>query len=229
MGKSKELAELGNMTWNEAALSSYDRRIELDGSIRLGTSTSANRSIDFSDSPDSDEKWQIYGWGDQFQISKRTSSWGWASTPLAIDSAGRVTMPSQPVISLGLSQSDTNWTTNNTNVFTAGYAIIYDVNIGNMFNTSNGRFTVPVAGSYEVNFYTIKRNSGESYYQIRINGSDWLRPYSNNNATNWSTLSATGIKQLSAGDYITLEAMSGSATAEMHGREHMRFTVKLIG
>lgn len=148
---------------------------------------------------------------------------------LAVDASGRVTMPYQPMISVTLDTSGINWATNNTNVFTAGYTILYDVNIGNMLNTSNGRFTAPISGSYEVGFYTIKYQSGESYHQIRVNGSDWLRPYTNNLAGQWSTVSATGIKVLSAGDYITLDAMSGSAELDMHGREHMRFTMKLIG
>ena len=44
-------------------------------------------------------------------------------------------------------------------------------NIGSHFNTSNYRFTAPVAGRYLFTFYSILNSSGQGRYEILINGS----------------------------------------------------------
>ena len=189
MGKSKELAELGNITWNE-----NDGRVELDGSIRLGTSVSSNRSLDFSDSPDSDEKWAIYGWGDQLQFSKRTSSWGWASTPLAVDASGRVTMPYQPHIS-GSPRNTTN----------AGLANAFTTRttpVGLSF--SNDRITVPIAGVYHISFNTISSEASNvrTDARIHINGVETCNSLTETNTSGYKFRSLSLSVQLAANDYI---------------------------
>ena len=195
MGKSKELAELGNMTWNEAALSSYDRRLELDGSIQLGTSTSANRSLDFSDSPDSDEKWKIYGWGDQFQISKRTSSWGWASTPFAVDASGRVTMNQQPSLFIT--------GTNNTYVAPSNGIVPFNLiksGYNDGYSTSTYRFTAPASGKYLMCVFGLVGTATNWELRIRKNGVNYSRHYIDGSRA----LSGSCIMAMDANDYAEI-------------------------
>jgi len=64
---------------------------------------------------------------------------------MRIDTSGRVTMPYQPAFDV--SYSSTGYTTLGTVVFNTVYT-----NVGGHYNTSNGRFTAPVSGSYI--FYT---------------------------------------------------------------------------
>ena len=147
------------------------------------------------------------------------------------DGSGRVLTPYRPVISVG-HNGTSQALTGPVNVFhpsTSGLSVLYDTNVGGMLNESTGRFTVPVAGNYEVSFFTIKNGAGVSYYNIAVNGYDWLRPYSDNQATGWSTLSATGIVALNANDYITVVLQSRSASNNAHGSQHLRFTIKHLG
>jgi len=67
------------------------------------------------------------------------------SERMRIDASGRVTMPYQPAFDV--SYSSTGYTTSGTVVFNTVYT-----NVGGHYNTSNGRFTAPVSGSYI--FYT---------------------------------------------------------------------------
>jgi len=64
---------------------------------------------------------------------------------MRIDTSGRVTMPYQPAFDV--SYSSTGYTTLGTVLFNTVYT-----NVGGHYNTSNGRFTAPVSGSYI--FYT---------------------------------------------------------------------------
>ena len=204
MGKSKELAELGNITWNE-----NDGRVELDGSIRLGTSASSNRSLDFSDSPDSDEKWAIYGWGDQLQFSKRTSSWGWASTPLAVDASGHVTMPYQPAFYV----KDLNYTFGADSLGTGG---VIQTNRGSCYNSSNGRFTAPVSGMYY--FWGTQQHfdSGSSTYVGLIfnkNGTQDTIEYVSGvggSYNNHQTQEGAYVTYLNVNDYVNIRSNRGA-------------------
>jgi len=224
MGKSKELAELGNMTWNDAALSSYDRRIELDGSIRLGTSTSANRSLDFSDSPDSDEKWQIYGWGDQLQFSKRDSSWTWASTPFAIDASGRVLIPEQPMFQ---AHSPADSTASGTTIV---YGSTY-TNIGNHYNTSTGIFTAPVAGRYLFTASCLFDYASGGYHRLDFKWNSTVShrygdTLENQAGPSYSSATISNIFNLSANDTIRMHNGSNVTT---YGSNYGHFSGILLG
>lgn len=87
---------------------------------------------------------------------------------LSIDSTGRVTMPAQPSFQAYLT---TSWNLSN------GTTVPFNAtswNIGSHYNTSNYRFTAPVAGIYA--FYTHSYTSVSSgavramHFQFRVNG-----------------------------------------------------------
>ena len=95
---------------------------------------------------------------------------------LRITSAGEVTKPSQPAFRSGRSSSYSPG---------ASSDIIFDSvsgagrhNVGNHYNTSNGRFTAPVAGVYTFTAHVIWENlvSGQNMadcFVIMVNGSVW--------------------------------------------------------
>jgi hypothetical protein len=85
---------------------------------------------------------------------------------MRIDSAGRVTMPYQPLMQV-YNPSDT-YSTGIINYWTV------QANVGNHYNSSTGYFTCPVAGQYFV-YCSLWRNSGTCDIAIQKNGTDTVR------------------------------------------------------
>jgi len=115
---------------------------------------------------------------------------------MRIDSSGRVTMPFQPAFH---AQRDTAYNANGTVVVFPDVS----VNIGSGYNSSNGRFTAPVAGTYIilVSFFTNITNAPIDF-RITVNGSAV-----GGNATTGTTSVARDchayiIRTVSANDYI---------------------------
>jgi hypothetical protein len=76
---------------------------------------------------------------------------------MRLDSGGRVTMPFQPSFSV----FDLTFPSGTSGVGTGGNVVS---NIGSYYNSSNGRFTAPVAGSYLFNLSVQAFNSGSTTY-----------------------------------------------------------------
>ena len=104
-------------------------------------------------------------------------------------------------------------------------------NIGNHYDTSNGRFTAPVAGSYQINFYSIYRGSvTNAYVQLYKNGA---RIYGGDNhftnpnlGSNWETVSYCQVIYLSQGDYVQMYSPNN---IDWHGNHWQLFSGFLIG
>jgi len=86
------------------------------------------------------------------------------ATAITIDSSERVLMPNNPVFfAYRASVSPTN----SIIVFNATYGL----NVGSHYNTSNGKFTAPVAGSYAFTASTLANPVSITRINFRQNGS----------------------------------------------------------
>lgn len=148
---------------------------------------------------------------------------------LAVDASGRVTMADQPAISVGINAGSISDAAGTLVYGVSGRSYFYDVNQGITHDTSNGRFTVPVAGRYMISFWSITQDSGTVFFKLRVNGGELLRPYSNVSATGWTNYSAQTMKDLSANDYIDVLVETNSATRNLHGDHHSRLIICLMG
>ena len=155
------------------------------------------------------------GWGMNFYTG--------GSERMKIDSSGRVTMPNQPAFDVSQPlQSSGDHTWNNTHL-----------NRGSHYNSSNGRFTAPVAGVYiffhggikggnsttAARLY-LKKNGTRLYSQrhLRLDGS--TNQYGENGSVQW-------IVELAVNDYI--QAETGAGTAYTSTAEYNVFGGYLIG
>ena len=141
---------------------------------------------------------------------------------MTITDAGTVTMPSQP--SFAAYKNQGSYSLNNE-VFPFNNTTH---NIGSHFNTSNYRFTAPVAGRYLFTFYSILNSSGQGRYEILINGSagqNGTRVHMTPTTTDWDHVSTSWILNLNANDYIQMGSQSNT---QWHGGHWQRFCGELL-
>ena len=166
-----------------------------------------------------------------------------AGSAIALDSAGRVTMPYQPAFSAYLIANPAgngyttsgNYVASSTGIgFTTTTELILRhtmVNIGGHYNTSTGRFTAPVSGTYRFSYSCLpdwNQYATQAWAEFCINGSDGYNNhemYVPNSASNPHTAQMTGstVFTLSAGDYVSIFHRGG-----MHQR-YTCFSGELIG
>jgi hypothetical protein len=134
---------------------------------------------------------------------------------MAIDSAGRVTMPAQPAFTA-------SGGTNASGVVASVQFTTISLNRGGHYNFSNGRFTAPVSGVYFFSASVDPLAGGASSTQMQINGFTVasLQSYATNNDGSQSVSAALN---LNAGDYVSIRTNAGFEGSLSH------FTGFLIG
>jgi hypothetical protein len=153
----------------------------------------------------------------------------WTSA-LGIYNAGYVTKPNNPAFRAYYSVNST-WTiaTEATFIFNAT-----EYNIGSCYNTSNGRFTAPVAGVYQFNFYTIVYGAyTNAAISFRKNGGAQTSGHNVHfspptSGDVWSNVVYTTSMYLNASDYVYMVNSGGVAT-NFHGDDWSSFSGYLVG
>jgi len=139
---------------------------------------------------------------------------------MRIDSAGRVTMPYQPCFKAY----------NNIGTYLTGQGVaVFDqtrVNVGNHYNTSNGRFTAPVDGNYQISFSVLFDNSTSVHGFIYVNGGGQYGLEFYDDTGSNKSVSLVSVIPLNAGDYVSLYI--DTANARIHQR-YGTFSGYLLG
>ena len=140
-------------------------------------------------------------------FSQLTNASATGQTPtlrMQIDPSGRVTMPYQPSFAVTRNQGSVS---NAVYVYSSAFH-----NIGNHYNSSNGRFTAPVTGSYFIATNHMNDNTGTQnnvQYAIRVNGGTHQLVYSSSGINVHTRWSWAGVIYLNQGDYIDILVSSG--------------------
>ena len=201
--------DLGHITWYGADGSDFNQAaaitVQVDGTPSNGTDMPGR--ILFKTTPD----------GSGTPVER-----------MRINASGQVRMPSQP--SFSAHRSSNNWDVSN------GSVLPWDQtrhNTGSHFNTSNYRFTAPVAGTYEFSFYSIYNTnlaSNNGAVAMRVNGSvpgQGTRCHFTKTNSNWDHVSYSVKISLNANDYIDMVS-DGGQTIRYHGGQWSSFTGQLV-
>jgi len=143
---------------------------------------------------------------------------------MRIDSAGRVTMPYQPMFDVSANSSDS----------TTGYLALSYVhtNVGSHYSASTGRFTAPISGYYDFSASAIKNNLNGTVTRLYLmkNGNyalnnrhlrlDAGQDYGDNGFVFWTLY-------LNANDYVQLYC--GAGAIYVSSQEYTHFRGRLIG
>ena len=160
---------------------------------------------------------------------------GSSTTGITVDSSGRVSLPQIPCACVTLTTSNTQDTSNPYS--TTGADILFDVatvNQGSVYNSSNGRFTAPIAGIYEFSYTFMKdqdSSANVTYVDVYKNGSlehaAGRRAY-HESTTDYANESQSFLASLAANDYFTVRLGAGGIYIDTSGIYTSVF-FKLVG
>jgi hypothetical protein len=122
--------------------------------------------------------------------------------PMFFNPNGQVTMPSQPAFRVNKSTSTT-----------AFVEVVYNVenlDIGNNFNTSTGRFTAPVSGTYYFSFFGVPQTGTLINLSLYANGGAAGFWTNNGSTSNDASCSCSAVLQLNANDYVSVFLVGGT-------------------
>tara|TARA_B100001093_G_C26631546_1_gene929117 strand:- start:89 stop:580 length:492 start_codon:yes stop_codon:yes gene_type:complete len=148
------------------------------------------------------------------------------TTGMTVDSSGRVLTPTRPMFYATMSA-----------ITAANNVVKFDtiqVNVGNCYDASTGRFTSSITGHYWFAFNVLSDNEGvDAYGEVRVrkNGTTYSNSTFRTELDNDFNGLATGIVNLPSGEYIdcftTLKAYGNSGDANLDKLTHA--SVFLIG
>ncbi len=114
----------------------------------------------------------------------------------------------------------------------SGSIIVFDTeifDIGNNYNTSNGRFTAPATGYYEFNGLVGNTTAtGIMYCQFLVNGAVVKNGEVANVSAGNNRHPITGLLYLTSGDYVELKFFGGGGSTIAVNRENCYFEGHLV-
>jgi hypothetical protein len=148
---------------------------------------------------------------------------------MTVDSSGRKVLPSQPgflVWSASGYHGGGAWVNISTFPNSGGAATAaVSYNVGTHYNTSNGNFTVPVAGKYffSTGGWASYNGAGNRFaFSFYVNGVQEIIGGGNTSASDSPLPSHTVIRNLAANDVVTLR-MYSSVTMNLGTGSHMAY------
>ena len=121
---------------------------------------------------------------------------------------GIVTKPYQPAFFVYRNQSAWSLAANDHFIFNTA-----ELNVGNHYNTSNGRFTAPITGRYVFHFFSIYTgNANSDSIEMYKNGSRMYGGdvhFTNSIGSAWDCVHYSRVIQLSSGDYVHMQTRTG--------------------
>ena len=139
-----------------------------------------------------------------------------------VTTLGTVHQPNQPAF---LVRDSVNTSAFGSNSYADFDTVI--LNRGNHYNTSNGRFTAPIAGTYLFLSLMLSNGSSRLFHEIRKNGSriEGTRTESGTGAGQYQSNTTQAIVELAKGDWVAIHVGSGGA----YGGSYSNFSGYLLG
>jgi hypothetical protein len=148
---------------------------------------------------------------------------------MSVDASGRLSLPYQPAAS--------GWMNNGAGSLANAFYVANNlvINRGGHYNTSNGRFTCPVAGAYAMFYQTIAWASpGYGYVDVYKNGSGtgMFAHYNLTNlpgGNNWANLNVNAVIDCAANDYLQFYIRTVGGNNGAYPSAHNGFSIFYLG
>lgn len=157
---------------------------------------------------------------------------------MRIDTAGRVTKPAQPSFSAWNLATSSQYATALDTWNTADAGLnnwgsprwVTEKNQGTAFNTSNGRYTAPITGTYKISAACTWFLAGNNtYMNILVNGAQTGTYSVVFGSSVYIPTVINRVMQLNAGDYIELAFYVQSSGNFIPGSSYLQFNGYLVG
>jgi hypothetical protein len=147
-----------------------------------------------------------------------------SGTAINIDSSNRVTMPARPAFLAR--RNGTNITLNGAYFPFDSTSVGGGFDIGSNYDTTNYKFTCPVAGVYFFSFYAIFQSSSASKPKLRQNGTDHSQSYASDGNDTWNTCHLNVHVNAAANDFFQIFVADELQT---YGNTWAGFSGHLVG